>query len=199
LSLSSFTILDKSGLEGGIGGDPHVLTIEGVHTLLPNEWKYVRLYEKDEIHVYAKCDMLDETVIANLHLCGKDNIIRNYKNIASRPTFSHATEIDIYKHDDLVFKIDMINGIVILKSNDIYVENKNNAKLYSLTYKKYYKKVNSKGYLIKLNNNNMMEIVIDNFWDDINYFKLFFFDSNKNGYSGEFFEHNESNDLTNKK
>ena len=105
-SLSSYVIADVNAPGGDIGGDPHLKTVHGKEVLLPNDWLYVKLYQKDGIQVNAKCGFLNSEDLQNLHRCvdynkfSQINILGNkYKNIYTihnKTHYSHYTE-SLYK------------------------------------------------------------------------------------------------------
>ena len=67
--------------------------------------------------------------------------------------------------------------------------------MYSITHKSLWPVKNLSSFFVHLNNNNILSIDIDNYWDDINYISIKLFDTNYEGYSGEFFNHSIENKL----
>ena len=193
-SLSSYVIADVNAPGGDIGGDPHLKTVHGKEVLLPNDWLYVKLYQKDGIQVNAKCGFLNSEDLQNLHRCVRNKNKTIVKVDPKKNTwvvdFTYFIELDILENDELVFKYDLIHD------KDITVEqNKSSKGLYSIVQKSTYPPKHLSSYFIHLNNNNMLTIDIDNFWDDLNNIGLLLFDRTTEGYSGEFFNHSIENKL----
>jgi hypothetical protein len=196
-SLTKLAALNDNPPQGGAGGDPHIKNLKGVKVLIPNEWKYVKLYQKDDIQVNAKCDFIKYDTINNLHTF-KNDVIRVLK--PHRQThvldFTYFIELDILKNNELVFKYDLINDKELINKNILLMEeNQIKNGLYSITHNFMYPHKNLSNHFIHLNNNNVFSFDIDNFWDDINHLKLSLFDNNFDGYSGEFFSHSIENKL----
>lgn len=196
ISLSDYIILDSTPPGGIAGGDPHIINIYNKKVTIPNEWKYVKLYQKDDIQVNAKCDFISEEIMNNLHRYNLANQIEKINPIKHKyvKDWTFITELDIYKNNELLLKWDMVNDREIINKG-ISVDNQEGKGLFSLTHKKPYPPKNSGSHIVYLNNNNFLTFTIDNFWDDINNVNLVFYEVNKDGYSGEFFEHSINNKL----
>jgi hypothetical protein len=195
LSLSDFIIIDDTPPAGEAGGDPHIVNIKNETILIPNEWKYVKLYEKDDIEVNVKCDFIDNTTELH-HINNENKIVKiNPKIHKWVKNYTFMKELEIYKKNNLVLKYDLINDKLLFGNEKML--NKNNERgLYSITHKKYYPPKNISSYCIYLNNNNFLKLTIDNYWDDINNISLLFYDTDIRDYKGEFFNHNISNNIT---
>ena len=199
-SLSTYLIQDTNAPWGGGGGDPHIRTIYGKDMLLPNDWLYVKLYQKDDIKVNAKCAFIDSDFIKKLHnlrnrnddstIFNLDPTIHKYAS-----NITYFVEIDIFKNDELVFKHDLLNDKELINKNITVEKNKFSKGLYSLMHKSFWPAKNLSSFFIHLNKNNILCIDIDNFWDDINYISIKLFDTNNEGYSGEFFNYSIENKL----
>jgi hypothetical protein len=194
LSLSDFIIIDETPPSGKAGGDPHIININNKKITIPNNWNYVRLYEKDNMRVCVSCELISPEFIKKLHCYDRNNnerlVIGNKLNFISKYTF--MKELDIFKNNNLILKYDLIDD-KLLFGNNLMLEKINEKGLYSIPNNKYYPPKNISSYCIYLNNNNFLKITIDNYWDDINNVSLLFYDTNKNNYYGEFFNHHISN------
>jgi hypothetical protein len=197
LSLSDFIIIDDTPPSGEAGGDPHIVNINNETILIPNDWKYVKLYQKDDVQVNVKCDFIDDTI--ELHHINNENEIININPKIHKwvKNYTFMKELDIYIKNNLILKYDLIND-KLLFGNDKMLNKINEKGLYSITHKKYYPPKKLSSYYIYLNNNNFIKLTIDNYWDDINNISLLFYDTNKSNYKGEFFNHNISNNITSK-
>jgi hypothetical protein len=199
-SLTNLIALNDNPPQGSGGGDPHIKNFKGDQVLIPNDWKYVKLYQKDNIQVNAKCSFINKEIIDNLHCINKTTSKIEQINIDKRKhkyvlDYTYFTEIDLIKNNELVFKYDVINDKELINKN-INLETNNIKKgIFSLTHNSYYPPKNLSTYFINLNNNNVLSFDIDNFWDDINNLKISLFDNNFDGYSGEFFSHSIKNKL----
>lgn len=198
-TLSSYVIKDMNAPSGDIGGDPHLKTVHGKEVLLPNDWLYVKLYQKDGIQVNAKCGFLNSEDLQNLHRCIKNKNKSIVKVDPKKNTwvvdFTYFIELDILEKDELVFKYDLIHDKELINKNITVEKNKSSKGLYSIVQKSTYPPKHLSSYFIHLNNNNMLTIDIDNFWDDLNNIGLLLFDRTTEGYSGEFFNHSIENKL----
>ena len=192
-SLSTYLIQDINATSGSGGGDPHLKTIHGTEILLPNDWIYVKLYQKDDIKVNAKCGFIDSEFLKKLHNRQNKLIYTDINAWARRLTF--FTEIHIFKNNKLVFKHDLLNDKELINRNIAVEKNKSSKGMYSITHKSVWPAKNLSSFFVHLNNNNILSIDIDNYWDDINYISIKLFDTNYEGYSGEFFNHSIENKL----
>jgi len=200
-SLSTFMIQAENNPVSSVGGDPHVQTIDGKHTLLPNDWRYVKLYEHYNTKVIVKCQHIQDELVENLHKFDENRkVILINKDLHKYVTdLTYMTELVVLQENKEVFKFDMLNDKVLLEEekNIIQLEKvENDEGLFSLTNKRIYPKKNLSSYILHLDSNNILKLQVDNFWDDINFLQLHLFDKEHlEKYSGEFFKHSEENRL----
>jgi hypothetical protein len=205
-SLSDIVIIDQNPPAGKAGGDPYIMSIKKVKTLLPNKWKKVILFDNDEVTITANCDFLDEEILKGLHYINKSK--REYMSI-DKNVHKWTTDITYIKTIEVEKKIsadkelegsskkliiDTIKGY-ILEDNSPFIYEKiaGTTGLYSMTHYGFYPIVNLKRYVIHFNDGYII-VSIDNFWDDINYIELYLHkDDNLENLRGELIEHDESN------
>jgi len=200
-SLSEFIIIDDSPPAGVAGGDPHVISVQNIKTLLPNEWKSVRLYEFGNTSIIGKCDFIHDSIISNLHRLDENNqIIKIDPELHSYvKDLTYFTELYFFYEGKKVLSFDMILGSIIENDNIYKVDRLgNHTGLYSITHNCHYPPRNIIKYCVYFPNKDHIEIAVDTFWDDINHICLF---TNKERgilkkYIGEFFRHNTCNDFT---
>jgi hypothetical protein len=198
-SLSDIVVIDSNPPSGIAGGDPYIMSVKRVKTLLPNTWKRVRLFETIDMTVVANCDFLQNSVVAGLHYINK----ARKECMAIDPTkHKWTTDITYVVSIEFIHKynkekklvVDTLTGSIMSDSSKLLYEKikSDNKGLYSITHNGYYPPVNTNKFLIHFKEGYMV-VTIDNFWDDINFIELFLNETNYNLYTGELIEHSESN------
>jgi hypothetical protein len=201
-SLSSYLIQDPNAPAAAAGGDPHLKQVDGTCLTIPNEWKYIRLYECEDIKVFAKCEYITDEIISGLHRKDKKKLVVSIDKLRNKDSYvrdyTYFIELDIYKDNELCVKLDTINGKVLFNNNKIPVDSITNTNkgIYSLTHKYYYEQINYTEYCVYLHNGDYLQVGVDNFWDDINSMALYLNKNNSN-HKGEFFIHTIENAITN--
>ena len=201
-SLSSYLIQDPNAPAAAAGGDPHLKQVDGTCLTIPNEWKYVRLYECDDIKVFAKCEHINDEIISELHRKDKKQSIVNINKHSYKDyyvmKYTYFIELDFYKNDELCVKLDSITGEILYNNKKISIDHiwNSNKGIYSLTHKCAYEPIKYIEYCVHLHNGDYLQVGIDNFWDDINSLGLCLSKNNSN-YKGEFFIHTIENAITN--
>lgn len=199
-NLSDIVILDDTPPAGKAGGDPYIISVKKVKTLLPNEWKTISLLDTETTQIIANCDFLDTNIMSNLHFINKNKqacltIDPNIHKWVRDLTYITSLEF-INKKTDKKVVLDTINGFVTLDNSAFLYECTDTSKygLFSITHGGYYPHVSFKQFIIHFDEGYLV-VSIDNFWDDINYMQLFMHNSDYNKYTGELIEHNEKNCL----
>lgn len=199
-SLSDVVVLDDTPPAGNVGGDPYIISVKKVKTLLPNEWKKVRLLETETIQIIANCEFLNEDIMSNLHFINKNKQIclaidPNVHKWVRDLTYITSLEL-IGKSTGKKLVLDMIDGSVMLDNSGFIYEPIKNSKygLFSITHGGYYPHVAFKQYIVYFDEGYLI-ISIDNYWDDINYIELYTNDNDYEKYTGEIIEHSDSNCL----
>lgn len=199
--LSDIVILDDTPPAGNAGGDPYIISVKKVKTLLPNEWKTVNLLDTETTQIIANCEFLDKNVMSNLHFINKNKqacltIDPNVHKWVRDLTYITSLEF-INKKTNKKLILDTIDASVKLdNSGFLYETIKNNEfGLFSITHGGYYPQVSFKKYIVHFDEGYLV-ISIDSFWDDINYIQLFTHDSDYSKYTGELIEHDASNCLS---
>lgn len=197
-NLSEIVIIDQTPPSGTAGGDPYIMSIDRVKTLLPNNWNEVVLLNCNNVKVIAKCGFIDSTAINRLHYINKAKNEsmkinpNNHKWVVDITYIKNIEFIDI-RNNKLI--IDTVNGNIVQdNSSFIYEYFKNDINepgLYSMTHGGFYPAINLIKYVIYFDEGYII-IIIDNYWDDINYIELFLNNSNHT-YFGELIEHSEKN------
>jgi len=198
-SLSSYLIKDPNSSSASAGGDPHLKRIDNTIVIIPNDWKYIRLYECSDIKVCGKCEYISDNIISRLHKKDKNIIIPiNIKKTTDQyiTKFTYFTELDFYKNNEICIRLNTITGRILYNNKKILIDNIWNSKkgIYSLTHKCKYEPKEYIEYCVHLYNGDYLEVGIDNFWDDINNLELYISKQNTD-YKGEFFY----NDIENSK
>lgn len=187
------------------GGDPHVRTIDGVYTLLPNSWKRVRMYEKGDTKVIAKCKFAPEWLLDNMHiLCENGDVCtltQNYRKQWLAENLTYMYELELYEKDRLCMRIDLFSGKVIHNNGVFEITTpKHPWGLYSITSKERYPPSSAySSFDIAINDDgDYISVDVDPFWDDVN--NVTFHsksEAKKFGaeYRGEFFKHSVYNNL----
>ena len=200
-ALSDIVILDENPPSGNAGGDTYIISVKKDKTLIPNDWKVVKLLETESIKIVANCDFISPEIISHLHYINKNKkecfpIDSNVHKWVRDITYIMTLEVlENGKNSKLV--IDTINGTVVSDSSTILYESIEDSKfgLYSITHGGYYPKVNFKMLKVPFKE-GYITITIDNFWDDINYIQLYLNDDVYEKYSGELIDHDDNNNLT---
>lgn len=196
-SLSEIVILDDTPPAGKAGGDPYVVSVKGVKTLLPNEWKKVRLLETNTVKIIANCDYLSKDVIGGLHFINKNkgaclvidpNVHKWVKDL------TYILSLDFIDKEGNMLSIDTVDGHIIYDSSNLLYEIKKDTEfgLFSITHGGHYPHVAFKQFIVYFDG-GYVTISIDKFWDDINYIQLF---GNNDDSIGELIEHNSDNNLS---
>lgn len=203
-NLSDIVILDDTPPVGDGGGDPYIVSVKKIKTLLPNEWRRVKLLETDSILIIANCNLLNKEVISNLHyINNKKQVCLSYDpnmyKWARTTTYILSIEF-IDKQTDEKLILDTINSEILSNNSKIIYEKimNNDKGLYSITHNYYYPLIEFNEYILYFNEGRLV-ISIDKYWDDINHIQLFLNDSNYEKYSGELIEHNKLNNIVTKK
>ena len=199
-NLSDIVILDETPPVGSAGGDPYIKAIDGVTTLIPNNWNRVLLYQNESVSVIGYCDFLGESIINNLHYIQKSTgivleIDKDFHKWVTDITYFVRVEF-IDRETSKKLLIDTINGVILYdNSKFIYdtVNSINKYGLYSMTHNGWYPIYNLKKYIVYFNGGQII-LSIDNFWDDINHMELYINTCEKN-IKGELVVHDESNCL----
>ena len=200
-SLSSYIIQDANAPSGWFGGDPHVIDVNGIKTTLPNDWNYVKLYQKDNVYVVCKCEFINDDIINNLHYytpSGPYEYRKVFKFINNYVVkYTYMTKLYILNDGKLDLEMDLIDGTIIQNTNEFMIDKINDIDgLFSLTHDYYCPPKNLKSYVIYLNDSDYLKIKIDKFWDDINNVILYTQSTITSDYSGELIKHSPSNNLT---
>lgn len=197
-ALSDIVILDDTPPSGNAGGDPYIISVKKIKTLLPNEWKTVNLLDTKTTQIIANCEFLDPKIMSNLHFINKNKqacltIDPNVHKWVKDLTYITSLEF-INKKTNKKLILDTIDGSIMSDNSGFLYETIKNSKygLFSITHHGYYPHVSFKQYIIHFDEGYLV-ISIDNFWDDINYIQLFTHDSNYSKYNGELIEHNPAN------
>lgn len=190
-SLSEHLVEDDS-TDGSSGGDPHVRNIYGKKITLSNEWKYIKLYQKNNIKIIGEADFLDKETLKYLYDYINNKEVRIDTNKKSWVTdYTYFINLYVLQDNKIITKMDLIEG-KILKSNDIVKIEKCNTKgLNSLTHNIIYPKRKHKAFNIILPTNDYITVNIDTHWGDINSIDLTLGNNDLSEYQGELFAHNE--------
>lgn len=197
-SLSDIVILDDTPPAGNAGGDPYIISVKKIKTLLPNEWKRVILLDTNTTQIIANCDFLNNENMSNLHYINKNKqecILINPEKHKWVKDLTYIISIEVLdKKTDKKLILDTLDGSVILDNSIFLYDSIKNTKygLFSITHNGYYPHVNFKQFAIYFDE-GYLSISIDNFWDDINYIELFTNNNDYDNYSGELIEHDEKN------
>jgi hypothetical protein len=196
-SLSTFIVQDTTPPSGTLGGDPHLVNIKGEVVLIPNSWKYFRFYEDETQKVCIKCEHLHNDIIENMHkyIDGQTAKVELWRDRYVRK-YTYMVELDIINKPSLevVCKIDMITGTIIFNKS-ITVDKIISEGLYSISNKFMYECRNNISYGIYLASGSILNLTIDNFWDDLNNLTVTL-GSGVSTVKGELFEHSEENNLS---
>lgn len=198
-SLSDIVVIDNNPPSGNAGGDPYIISIKKVKTLLPNEWRKVSLLDTNTVSIIANCDFLDNDVISNLHYISKSKqecikIDPMCHKWVKDLTYIKTLEV-IRKNDSKKIVIDTINSIILYDNSPFLYETIDSKYgLFSITHAGYYPKANFKKYILHFNEGYLV-IAIDNYWDDINHIELFLHEHNDQ-FTGELIAHNKNNCIT---
>ena len=195
-SLSVYVAVDTQHPSGSAGGDPYILTVKKEQYKIPDDWKYVNMYDHLDYKVCIKCGFIDNMIIKGLHRLNpkKLPVIIDPKKYKYVTTTTYIKELDVYKNNILISKIDTINDKILNAEN--IIKKPLSAGLYSIINKLRYYPKEASSYLITLNSGNYLELTIDKYWDEINNINLIFNDyTNIDDYTGEFFKHDEKNKL----
>jgi hypothetical protein len=194
-SLSDFVIQDNTPPDGISGGDPHLKPILSKKLItIPNDWKLIKLYEKNNFLVTGETSFIDADIISNMHkIDGRTINPTIHKYILD---YTYFTNVKIYKDNEDCLSINMVNGNIEYDNKKIIYEKIKSKSLYSLKQKKYYDNINTISYIIYLNNFNILELTIDNYYEDLNSFELYMNDmKNIKTYKGELISHDNDNCL----
>lgn len=197
-ALSDIVILDDTPPSGNAGGDPYIISVKKVKTLLPNEWKTVKLLDTESVQVVANCEFISQDIMKSLHFINKNKqaclaIDPNLHKWVRDLTYITSLDI-ITKSDKKKLTLDTIDGSIMSDNSSLLYETIQNNKygLFSITHNGYYPQVAFKKYIVHFNEGYLV-ISIDNFWDDINYIQLFMHSNDYEKYTGELIEHSEDN------
>lgn len=198
-NLSSIVVIDNSAPSGNAGGDPYIVSVRKIKTLIPNTWKNILLFRSDDVSVVAHCKFLDQSIINNLHYINKAQNIKCNIDITKHKwvrdiTYIHEVECFANNDKNNRLLIDTINCEVISDSSTFLHEKNKNAEygLYSITHGGYYPIMNFKQICIYFDD-GYLALSVDNYWDDINYIQLYLNNNDYDNYSGELIEHSEIN------
>jgi len=202
-SLSDIVVLDDTPPSGNAGGDPYIISVKKVKTLLPNDWKIVNLLNTETTQIIAHCEFLNDEMISNLHFINKNkqectSIIPDVHKWVKDLTYITSLEF-IDKKTNKKLILNTIDGVFNLDNSAFIYENITDSKygLFSITHWGYYPKINFKKIVVYFEGGHLL-ISIDKYWDDINYIELFMDFDNYESITGELIEHDISNDLTKK-
>jgi hypothetical protein len=197
-SLSDIVILDDTPPAGNAGGDPYIISVKKIKTLLPNEWSKVNLLDTENTHIIANCEFISQEIISNLHYINKNKkecvqIDPSIHKWVKDLTYITSLEF-INKKTNKKLIFDTIDGSILLDNSGFLYESVTDNKygLFSITHFGYYPHVNFKKYLVHFDEGHLA-ISIDNFWDDINYIQLFIHNDDYSNFTGELINHDESN------
>lgn len=189
-TLSEFVVQDNDDPDGTSGGDPHIVNIYGKKITLPNNWRLINLYQKDNIKVLGKAEFIGDELSKKLHIYKKNKIMKADPNIHNWiKDYTYFTQLIIEIDKEYKFIFDCLKGKVIFTDNQIKYEKCNSSGLKSLTHGIIYPKKYHKAFNIYLPSGDYLTINIDIFWDDINSIDLTLLEYNKKNYTGEFFFH----------
>lgn len=197
-NLSPIVILDENAPAGNAGGDPYIVSVKKLKTLIPNDWKNILLFKSHNVTIMAHCKFLDVDIMNNLHYINKalnlECTIESDKHKWVKDiTYIH--EIELISNDNRLV-VDTINCDVLYDNSTLLHEFNNNSQygLFSITHGGYYPIKNFKQICIYFED-GYLAVSVDNYWDDINYIQLYLNNTDYNNYSGEFIEHSVSNRL----
>jgi hypothetical protein len=161
---------------------------------LPNNWKAVKLYENDNYLIVGSTDFVNSDIISNMHhLDGEKISVTKHNWVVD---YTYFVNLKFYKDNEECLSINTVNGKIDYDNKKIICDKNNCEKLYSLTHKSYYENKNSCSYTIYLNNLNRLQLIVDNYWDDLNSIGLYLYDrENINNYKGELIKHDIENCL----
>lgn len=196
-SLSDIVILDETPPAGNAGGDPYIISVKKIKTLLPNSWKRISLLKSNTLDIIANCEFLPKEITSQLHYINKNKNVcmpidpDKHKWVRD---LTYITTIEFIKNNEKLI-IDTITGQIVYDNSNILYE-KINSKygLFSITHQGYYPHVSFRKYVFYIDGGSVA-LSIDNYWDDVNYIELFLDDNNYDSYTGELIEHNVNNAL----
>ena len=192
------------------GGDPHIMSVFGVKTTLPNSWEYFILYKSSDLLVTAKAEFINGWLSYNKLHYMVDSMVGNFITNGHSDGMPIVHEIDpekqrwvtnltyitevIFERNNRLLVFDTIEGFVKYDNSDITYK-KINKPIKSLTHNIYYPPRNLISFEIDVI--DTITISVDNYWDDINYITL---KTNSDMYdkSGELFFHSDDNLLLTK-
>lgn len=196
-ALSDIIVLDENPPTGNAGGDPYIISVKKIKTLLPNDWKTVTLLKTDTTHIIAHCEYLTDDIMHGLHYINKNQqacLLINPELHKWVRDITYITSIDVIQNDKKLV-VNTIDGQIISDNSSILYEKVSSKYgLYSLTHHGYYPPVSFKKYVFHFDEGSIT-LSIDNFWDDINFIELYMNDTEYDKYSGELIEHNENNKI----
>ncbi len=169
------------------GGDPHIVSINGIKTTLPNDWNLFILYKSNKYTILAKAEFLPSL---NLHFINNGAITTINQYHTWVKDYTYITEVTIIYNDKKLI-IDTLNGNIIYDNSPI-IYTKKSIPLWSITHKKEYPPTNLKSYEIDIG--DIINISVDNYWDDINYITLKILEGLQDK-SGELICHNINNKI----
>lgn len=175
------------------GGDPHIIDIYGNKTTLPNDWYEFILYKSDTVKITARAEYIGSWVKSNkLHFIENKEIKEIDINKHLWVTrYTYITYITFERNGRFLI-IDTISGFIIKDNSDFVIE-KINDQLISLTHGFKYPPKKCISYDIKLDP-DLINVTVDNYWDDINCIRLFPRSCMKNKI-GELIKHEENNKI----
>lgn len=205
-SLSDIVVLDTTPPTGIAGGDPYIMSIKKVKTLIPNNWRRVRMLETNNLTIVANCDFLQENIIAGLHYINKakkECMLIDPTRHKWTTDITYITSLEfIHKNSDKKLIINTLTGSIVHDNSKIlYEQITSNKGLYSITHCGHYPSVNIHKFLVHFDEGHVV-ITVDNFWDDINFIELFLTGFNLDqkhdptileSYKGELIEHSIDN------
>ncbi len=196
--VGEFVIIDDTPPAGRAGGDPYIISVKKVKTLLPNEWKVINLLKTGTTQIIANCEFISSEVIDKLHYINKSKevclkIDPNLHKWVKDLTYITSIEF-INTESGKKLVIDTLNGNIVSDDSSFVYETIKNTKygLFSITHGAYYPHASFKQFIVYFDDGHLA-ISIDNYWDDINYIELFMNSEDYTSLSGELIEHSEEN------
>ena len=198
MSFSPHDVVDTTPSASSLGGDPHLINVYGTKITLPNDWEFIRLYERGSVKVVATCAKLDEGYIQGLSTLTRSGekifVHESKKLFYLLKNFTYIKEINAFSDDVLCFSLDTIAGNILYDNKEFKCDSPvHSPGLLSLTHMKVYPCVNLKRFILYLRDGDYLTIDVDNTWDDINNVRLYTKLTDFGKCKGEFFTHSEDN------
>lgn len=205
-AFSDYALIDVGygSSTAGAGGDPHIRTVYGELTLLPNNWRRVRLYEKDDIEVIAKCKLAPVSLLEGMHVYegGQTKYItENFRKQWLAENLTFMNELEIHRNGKISMLVDLFTGRI--KKNDKTFAIKDSKQpwgLRSVTTGDCFPPVKYVSFDVILNTmGDRIAVHVDPFWDEVNAVTFHSSEDDFGECVGEFFTHSPDNRLTNKR